>query len=497
MIKTGEQHLASLRDGREIYLDGERVADVTVHPAYRGVVASIGRMFDFQNAPENRELMTFETETGTRANRIWQLPASYDELVVRRKGLEAWTELHAGFMGRAPDHVASCISGMFMGLEVFEAYDPARANALADYYRHARDNDLYLTYVIINPQADRSKSAAQQADPYLTAGIVDRDAAGLTIRGAKMLATGGIMANEVFVTCIQPLQPGDEKYALSFAVPMNTKGLKILSRKSYEAAAPSVFDNPLASRFDENDAVLYFDDVKVPWDRIFIADNIEMCQKQFHATPAHVYQNYQAQIRLAVKLKFLVGIAHRTAEINGIVGFPQVREMLGQLSAEASMVDAFVVAMETKGQQRGRYFVPDRQMLYAAQTLTQQLYAKVINTLRELAGGGMIMLPSSVKDFGNPEIAGLIGKTQQSPAAGAVDRVKFYKMAWDAVGSEFASRHAQYEMFYAGATFVTKGHAFRTYDWKAATALLDRMLSSYDLADELAAQANPPSRAVA
>jgi 4-hydroxyphenylacetate 3-monooxygenase len=196
-------------------------------------------------------------------------------------------------------------------------------------------------------------------------------------------------------------------------------------------------------------------------------------------------------------LRFLVGIAHRTAEINGIVGFPQVREMLGQLSAEASMVDAFVVAMETKGQQRGRYFVPDRQMLYAAQTLTQQLYAKVINTLRELAGGGMIMLPSSVKDFGNPEIAGLIGKTQQSPAAGAVDRVKFYKMAWDAVGSEFASRHAQYEMFYAGATFVTKGHAFRTYDWKAATALLDRMLSSYDLSDELAAQANPPSRAVA
>jgi 4-hydroxyphenylacetate 3-monooxygenase len=301
----------------------------------------------------------------------------------------------------------------------------------------------------------------------------------------------------VFVTCIQPLQPGDEKYAVSFAIPMNTKGLKILSRKSYEASAPSVFDNPLSSRFDENDAVLYFDDVKVPWDRVFIVDDIAMCQKQFHATPAHVYQNYQAQIRLAVKLRFLVGIAHRTAEINGIVGFPQVREMLGQLSAEASMVDAFVVAMETKGQQRDRYFVPDRQMLYAAQTLTQQLYAKVINTLRELAGGGMIMLPSSVKDFGNPEIAGLIGKTQQSPAAGAVDRVKFYKMAWDAVGSEFASRHAQYEMFYAGATFVTKGHAFRTYDWKAATALLDRMLSSYDLSDELAAQANPPSRAVA
>jgi 4-hydroxyphenylacetate 3-monooxygenase len=388
---------------------------------------------------------------------------------------------------------------MYMGCEVFEAHDAARAKALADYYRYARDNDLYLTYVIINPQADRSRSAAQQGDPFLSAGVVDRDQGGITVRGAKMLATGGMMANEVFVTCIQPLQPGDEKHAISFAVPMNAEGLKILSRKSYEAAAPSVFDNPLSSRFDENDAVLYFDDVKVSWERVFIVDSIEMCQKQFHATPAHVYQNYQAIIRLSVKLRFLLGIAHRTAETNGITGFPQVRETLGQLSAEASMVDAFVVAMESKGQRRGAYFVPDRRMLYAAQTLTQQLYAKVINTLRELAGGGMIMLPSSVKDFNSPEIVRLIEKTQQSPAAGATDKVKFYKLAWDAVGSEFASRHAQYEMFYAGASFVTKGHAFRTYDWTAATSLLDRMLSGYDLSDEVGANTGPtsPTRAVA
>jgi 4-hydroxyphenylacetate 3-monooxygenase len=485
MIKNGKQHIESLRDGRAVYIHGELVKDVTTHPAYRNAVESVGRLFDYQSAPENKELMTFETETGERANRIWQLPKSYEELCTRRKALESWSELHAGFMGRAPDHVASCIAGMFMGLEVFEAYDPARAKALADYYRYARDNDLYLTYVIINPQADRSKSASGQKDEYLTTGVVDRDAEGITVRGAKMLATGGIMANEVFVTCIQPLQPGDEKYALSFAIPMNTKGLKILSRKSYEEGAPSVFDNPLSSRFDENDAILYFDDVKVPWDRVFIDGSIEMCQKQFHATPAHVYQNYQAMIRLSVKLKFLLGIAYRTAEMNGTTVFPQVREILGQLAAEAGMVDAFVAGMEAKGSQWGEYFVPDRHSLYAAQTLTQQLYTKVNTTLRELAGGGMIMLPASIEDFRNPEIAGLIEKTQQSPAANAQDRVKFYKLAWDAVGSEFASRHTQYEMFYAGATFVTKGHSFRTYDWKAATGLLDRMLGSYDLESQL------------
>lgn len=375
-----------------------------------------------------------------------------------------------------------------MGLDVFEAYDPKRAAALRDYYRFARDNDLYLTYVIINPQADRSKSASEQADPFLTAGVVDRDAQGITVRGAKMLATGGVVADEVFVTCIQPLRPGDEAYAVSFAIPMNAKGLKILSRKSYEAHSPSVFDNPLASRFDENDAVLYFDDVKVPWDRVFIDANVEMCQKQFHATPAHVYQNYQAMIRLSVKLRFLVGVAKRIADVNGVAGFPQVRETLGQLAAEAGMIDAFVAAMEVKGARVGAYFVPDRHTLYSAQVLSQQLYPKVVNTLRELAGGGMIMLPSSIADFADPELAALIDKTQQSPAAGSREKVKFYKLAWDAVGSEFGSRHHQYEMFYAGATFVTKAHSFRTYDWAAADVLVKGMLDSYDLDGELAAR---------
>ena len=484
MLKSGAQHTQSLRDGRAVFLDGAQVNDVTTHPAFRRTVASVARLFDQQQ--DLAERMSFATAGGGRANRHWELPGSLDALVARRLSLQTAAETHAGCLGRAPDLVASCISGLVMGLEVCEAYDPARARALAAYHRYARDNDLYLTYAILNPQADRSKGAGEQADPYLTAGVVDRDGTGLTIRGAKMLATAGIMANEVLVTCIQPLRPGEDRYAVSFALPMNAKGLTILSRKSYERAAPSVFDNPLASRFDENDAVLYFDDVHVPWDRVFVAGSVEMCQRQFHATPAHVYQNYQAMIRLAVKLRFLTGVARRTAEVNGTLAFPQVRETLGQIAAEAAMVDAFVTAMEAKGHQHGAYFVPDAHTLYAAQTLSQPLYPKLITALRELAGGGMIMLPSSVQDFADPQIAAIIGKTQQSPAADAEGRVKFYRLAWDAVGSEFASRHTQYEMFYAGAPFVPKNHSFRTYDWPSATGMVDRMMGGYTLADELA-----------
>jgi 4-hydroxyphenylacetate 3-monooxygenase len=266
---------------------------------------------------------------------------------------------------------------------------------------------------------------------------------------------------------------------------MNAKGLKILSRKSYEEAAGSVFDNPLASRFDENDAVLYFDDVKVPWNRVFVFRDVTMCQKQFHGTPAHVYQNYQSQIRLMVKMRFLVGVARRIAETNGIVGFPQVKELLGMLAAQNTMVDALVHSMELKGRMHGPYFAPDPHTLYSAQVLTQVLYSQVMTALRELAGGGMIMLPSSIRDFADPELRTLIDKTQQSPVASSEGRVKFFKLAWDAVGSEFASRHTQYEMFYAGATFVTKGHSFRTFDWDRCTQLVDRVLDGFSLEDEL------------
>jgi 4-hydroxyphenylacetate 3-monooxygenase len=371
---------------------------------------------------------------------------------------------------------------MFMGIEVFEEYDPRRATALRDYYAFARDRDLYLVYLIINPQTDRSKPLHEQAD-CATARICDRDTSGITITGAKMLGTSAIVANEVFVTSIQPLAPGDGPFAVSFAVPMNTLGLKVLSRKSYEAAAGSQFDNPLASRFDENDAVLYFDEVHVPWERVFVAGDVPMCQKQFHATPAHVYQNYQCQIRLMVKLRFLAGIARLIATAMGTENMPQVRETLGQLAAEAGIVEGMVHAMEVKGRNWGRYFIPHAHLLYSAQVFTQQLYPKMIGSIRELAGGNLIMLPSGVEDLADSRIADYILRAQGSAALSPLERVKLFKLAWDAIGSEFGSRHTQYEMFYSGAGFVTRGHSFRTYDWDQGTGLVDRLLRSYDWED--------------
>jgi 4-hydroxyphenylacetate 3-monooxygenase len=489
VARTGAQHIQSLRDGRTVYIDGELVADVTTHRAFRNSVRSAAHLYDYQAAPENLEAMTFAPGggSGKRVNKAWMMPRSLAETVERRMAMTRWAEQSYGFLGRSPDHLASALIGQRMGLEVFTRRNPARARAFADYFEHARANDLFLTYVIINPQADRSKDWGQQAEE-LVARIVDEDSAGLTIRGAKMLGTSSIMANEVFVANLQPLKAGEEDLAFCCALPMNAKGLRVLSRKSYEAGATSAYDNPLSSRFDENDALMYFDDVKVPWERVFVHRDVELCRAQFHDTPGHVYQNYQSQIRLVTKLKFLAGVARKLTEAIGTSRMPPVQEQLGRLAAHAGMAEAMLLGMEAGGAQHGEWWVPSRHMLYSAQVTTQDLYPRMINTIRELAGGAFIMLPSSYKDWGNPTLAPIIERTQRSAALEPEAKVRFLKAAWDAVGSEFGSRHTQYEMFYAGAQFVTAGHSFRTFGWAEATGLVDRLLASVDLEAELKAE---------
>ena len=488
--KTGAEHIKSLKDGRTVYIDGKLVADVTEHPAFRNAVKSAAMLYDFQAKPENIELMTFVPNgSNRRVNRSWQMPRNYGEMVQRRKAMQAWAAVSYGFMGRSPDHLASTLVGQRMGIEVFEKHGAERAKAVRDYFEEASRNDYFLTYVIINPQAERAKDWGEQKEE-LVARIVDEDSGGITIRGAKMLGTSSIMANEVFVANLQPLKPGEEDLAFSCALPMNTKGMRVLSRKSYEAAAVSIFDNPISSRFDENDALIYFEDVKVPWERVFVFRDADMCRAQFHDTPGHSYQNYQSQIRLSVKIRFLAGLAHRLTEAIGTTNIPSVREQLGYLAAQTSMVNAMLAGMEAEGSMRGEWYVPNKHFMYSAQVLTQDLYPRVVNTLRDLSGGALIMLPSSIHDFADPHIKKIIDVTQRAAKMGPEEKVKFLKAAWDAIGSEFGSRHTQYEMFYAGARFVTSGHSYRTFDWQGATGMVDGLMDTYQLADELGRKVN-------
>ena len=484
MSRTGRQYVDSLRDDRRIYVDGERVKDVTEHPAFAGAVRSIAGLYDLAASPEHRDVMTYPSpKTGDRVNRAFLLPRTPEDLVARRDALRLWAEATYGLMGRSPDHVPGFLVGFALRPDVFARGGAGFADHVVAYYERVRDDDLYVSYVLIPPQIDRSKPAHQQADPTLYAGVVEERDAGIVVSGAQMLGTGAALANEVWLSCILPLRPGDENYALSLAVPIASPGLRLIVRRPYATGIPSVFDYPLSSRFDETDAVVVFDRVFVPWERVFVYRDVAVTWAQFFETPAHVLGNHQAQVRFAAKAKFLTGLAHGIAEANGVHQLPPIQTTLGELASYSAMAAGLVAAADADPVRDPRGFVyPNPTYVYANGWLQATYYGTMLNILRELSGAGPLQVPSSYRDYHNPEIAPDLERFVRSPAMTSVDRTKLFKLAWDIVGSEFAGRHAQYELFYAGSRSMTTSlRAYRSYDFAAARALVERCLTSYDL----------------
>jgi 4-hydroxyphenylacetate 3-monooxygenase len=484
MTRSGSDFLASLDNGRAVYLDGERVADVRTHPALAAGACSVARLYDVAHDPANRELMTFPSPLdGRPINRCFQIPRTREDLVARRRAHKRWADETYGLLGRSPDHVPGFLAG-FAGSTGF--FGPREENVRRFHERAAHD-DLYVAYAIVHPTVDRSKPAHQQAEPNLYASVVREEDGGAVIRGAQMLATGGVYADAIFTSVIFPLRPGDEDYALSFVVPTGAPGLKIYSRRPYATAATSVFDYPLSSRLDETDSLVVFDDVFVPWEDFFVYRDIELTAAQFTQTAAHVLGNTQAQIRFWSKLQFLVGLAKRIADRSGQSARMDVQAQLGNLAARAALVEGLILAAEQK------YIVdeygvarPGPDMVYANQTLQSSIYPELVLAAREMLGGSLIQLPSSAQDLLSSVTAPDVERYVRWPSASAEERVKLIKLLWDLTGSEFAGRHVQYEMFYAGAQFVTRGHSYRTYDWPGATAMVDGLLDSYRLEESLA-----------
>jgi len=475
--RTGADYIHSLRDGREVYIDGQCVNNHVDHPAFCNAVRTVAGLYDYQAA--NPASMTcISPGNGREVSFAWEMPTTPEILRKRAQGHVAIARQTGGWLGRSPDHVPAAMVGMMAGIEVLEEYDAQRASAFKDYFAWARDNDLAMTYTIVNPQGDRSKTVGDQGSKYHTLCVVDEDSEGITVRGAKMLGTSATLAQEVFIGVQNPLKPDDTDYALSMAIPLSAKGVRTLSRRSYEAAASSAFDYPLATRFDENDALMWFEDVKVPWERVFIYKRPELVNALFHRTAAEAMMNLQSQARLTVKLKFLLGLVRRVTETTGVVNFPAIQERLGKLAAQVMAVEGAFRALATDPVQRGEFYVPRAARVYSATSIGQELYPQFVNEIRNLVGGGVIMLPSSIEDFASPDMCKMIEATQHSATTDSTSRVKLMKLAWDALGSEFGSRHTQYEMFYSGPAFVQRARCYGNYDWDESTGLVDAVLAA-------------------
>jgi 4-hydroxyphenylacetate 3-monooxygenase len=477
-MRTGAEYLKSLNDGRQVFVEGERVKDVTAHPAFREAARSVARLYDIAADPANRELMTFPSpKTGKPVWRAYQIPRTHTDLRARRLFSEKWAEASFGLMGRSPDHVAGFFTGYAAMPEVFAAGGQRFADNVVAFYERMRDEHLYLSYAIVPPQIDRSKPAHQQSDPTLHAGVVKERDDGIVIKGAQQVATGGVLSDWVHLSCIHPMPPGDENYANCVAIPINAPGVKLFPRRPYALRATNSFDYPLSSRFDESDSYVVFDDAFVPWEHVFIYRNLEITRDQWWKTPSHAYGNHQAQVRYVTKLRFMLGLAQRTIEMIGSAVNPQVQIAMGEIAALASIYEGMLLAHETCAPIESGVLWPSKVTLYAAMAMQSEFNGRMIEMIRELVSSSVISLPSSVADLDSPETAPFIERYMRSGSMDARSRTALVRMLWDFLGTEFGSRHQQYEKFYGGSSFLVKQNVYRNYDFKRATALVDKALA--------------------
>jgi 4-hydroxyphenylacetate 3-monooxygenase len=484
VLRTGEDYLASLRDGRRIYIGGELVTDVTTHPAFRNTARSFARIYDRKRESENLGVMSF-AEDGERFTSWFLLPKSRGDLEQRAECHRRVAEWSHGLLGRSPDHVPAFIGGMAMAPELFDASRAGFGQNVVDYFDYLRRGDLFACYLVLTPQGSRDPKMYKDtgtANPALA--IVAEDSEGIVVSGLKLLGTSAVFSDEAWIGSMIPLGPDQADEAVTFAVPINHPGVQIWVRESFERSAANRVDHYFASQFDESDGVMVFDNVRIPWNRIFCHRDVPLMRDMYFKTPAHMMGNHQSNWRFVEKLKLMVGIAHKASEMAGVLNIPAIQQTLGKLAAaEASLLGLLAGQIDRFQTLPNGYIHVNHRFLYAALQWCANNYQQIAEEVRALMGAGPFLLPADISVFDNPETRRTFEKYWALPTTPADERYKFVKMAWDLLGSDFAGRHAQYEKFYGGPPHIMDLYSFFNCPWNERRAAVDQILKDMDIAD--------------
>ena len=482
MLKSGQDYLEGLRDGRKVYIGSELVEDVTEHPAFRNAARTFAKLYDNKRLPENIDVMSYE-EDGERHSTWYLQPKSRADLEKRMETHRRIAQWSHGLVGRSPDHVSSFVAGLAMRPDLFDSVRKGFGDNMVNYYKFMRDNDICATYTVLPPQGARKPELYQREGLKIpTLRVVEERDDGIVINGMKMLGTSAVFADETWIGNILPLGPDQVKESVTCAVPVSAPGVSLWARKPFEKYAVSEFDNPLAYRYDETDSMAIFENVFVPWERVFTMDDVSMSREIYMRAPAHAMGNHQSNIRFWEKLKLIIGMANRVAEMNSIRHIPQVQGTLGMLAAKLSGLEAMIHGqVQNFEQDYAPGFVNiNRRYMYAALHWCTTNHSDICETVSELLGGGPFQFPADISVVKDPHLKETFETYWSIPGSDAVERMKTLKLAWDLLGSDFAGRHMQYERFYAGPSFIVTNYSFLNAEWDEWEGVVDEILGSYD-----------------
>jgi 4-hydroxyphenylacetate 3-monooxygenase len=451
-----------------LWVDGEQVADPTVHPTTGNACRSLAALYNLQLRPDVIDTMTFTSPTsGDRVGMSFIVPETREDLERRSAMHKVWADAHLGFMGRSPDYLNVNVMAAGMAADYFAQNDPRFGPNMHNYFEYVRENDLALTHALTNPQVDRSKRDSELADPYIALGVVRETSDGIIVRGARMLATLPI-SDEILIFPSTVLQRGDDmnRYAMSFAVPNDTPGLSYQCREPLDLGR-SHADHPLGSRFDEMDAMVYFDDVLVPWERVFLMNDVELANRAYGDTGAVLHMAHQVVNLKIAKTEAILGTMQAAVDMIGTGHYQHVQEMIAETIIVLEIMKSLRVAAEA-GATVNQYGVmtPARGPLDAARNFYPKMYQRLVEILRLLTSSGLIMIPTEA-DFDGP-MGPSIEKYLGSAGGDAEARVRLMRLAWDMTISAFGGRQAHYENFFFGDPVRMKQALYNVYDRTAA-----------------------------
>jgi 4-hydroxyphenylacetate 3-monooxygenase len=471
--RTGEEYTAGLRErAAEVYIHGEQVKDVTTHPALRNGVRTLASLYDLQHDPTRRDDMTYESPTtGERVGLSFITPHTIQDLERRRIMMAHWARASCGMMGRTPDFMNVNMMAMAAAGDYFAQNRPEFKDNIQRYYEYIREHDLVLTHTLVNLQRNRSPLAMPLQDRTDVALAVVRETdAGIVVRGPRVLATLGPLADEIAVYPARNHQlplDAQARYSFAFAIPCNTPGVKLQCRESFDLGR-SHFDHPLGSRFEEMDAIVFFDDVLVPWERVFLLGDVELCNRTSEETNRNAHSGHQVVTKQVVKTEFILGLANLMIRTLGSGQLTQVQEMMADIIEHLELMKACLRAAEAdaKVDQWG-VMCPARMPLMAARRLFIRMYPRMAEILHLLGSSSLMALPTEA-DLHGP-LARQLQDYLDTDTSSAEARIKLFRLAWDVCCSAFGTRQVLYERYFGGNALQNSIILYNLYDKEPMT----------------------------
>ena len=449
--RTGAEYIKGLQaQDCEVWLRGERVKDVTTHPGLANGVRAIASLYDLQHDPELRDEMTFVSPTsGERLGLSFIIPRTREELAKRGRMMLRWARTTCGMMGRSPDFMNVTFAAWAAAARYFARGRPEFGENIRRYYEYISEHDLTLTHSLINLQRSRNVSGTFNLEEGTALQVIRETDAGVVVRGARILATLGPLSDEIAVYSPRVARHTEthSPFALNFAIPCATPGLKFLCRESFDLGR-SHFEHPLGSRFEEMDCVVFFNDVLVPWERVFLLGDVDLLNATATTTHSMTHTAHQGAAKNLAKCEFVLGLALLMTKTLGNAHLPHSEERVAELMLYTELTRACIRACEADAElDEWGVMCPAPLPAESTRNLFMTAYPRMVEIL-QLLGSSSFMITPTEADFSGP-LAPQIEQYLATDSVGARDRVKLFRLAWDVAGSAFGSRQVLYERFFA------------------------------------------------